>query len=137
MNLPQSLDTPSNLDATLRDHAALCEKIYHLILCENGELRKTGQQPEHSILEKKQELLSLLDTSLNQLRRLAAERRSEIPKCKAAIEKAQQVILKTLLLNRENEQLLLKTTMFGKPVLAPPRPSPSHLQKLYQRHNYC
>jgi hypothetical protein len=47
------------------------------------------------------------------------------------MEKAQQIVLKTLLLDRENEQLLLKTTLPATRKSVPLRPSATHLQRIY------
>ena len=123
------------LASALQDHTTLCEQAYQLILEENCLLKTTGQPPNETFLERKQQLLTSLDTSLSVLRTEGQKSKSENQKYRAAMEKAQQIILKTLLLDRENEQLLLKSTMTAKPVVPKYVPSAAHLQKLYQRHS--
>jgi flagellar biosynthesis/type III secretory pathway chaperone len=124
-----------NLQTILDQHAALCEQTWQLILEENRLLKTGGQPPDEEFLERKRQLLARLDTSLTALREQGPHARAGIPKCRTIMEKAQQIILKTLLLDRENEQLLLKCTMTPRPAQAAPKPSATHLQKLYQRHN--
>jgi len=123
------------LSSALQDHTTLCEQAYQLILEENCLLKTTGQPPNEVFLERKQQLLTSLDTSLSILRAEGQKSKTENQKYRATMEKAQQIILKTLLLDRENEQLLLKCTMTAKPVVAKYVPSAAHLQKLYQRHS--
>lgn len=123
-----------DLSSALQEHTALCEQAYQLILEENCLLKTSGQPPNESFLERKQQLLVSLDTSLEILRAEGQKSRSENQKYRATMEKAQQIILKTLLLDRENEQLLLKCTMVAKPPVAKYIPSAAHLKKLYQQH---
>lgn len=122
-----------SLAVILQEHTSLCEQTYQLVLEENCLLKKNGQPPDETFLEKKRRLLSRMDASLAALRQQSAEFKAEVPACHAAMEKAQQVILKTLLLDRENEQLLLKCSITMRPPAVTLKPSASHLQKLYQR----
>ena len=118
-------------ETTLRKHIALCDETYQLILDENHLLKQTSEPPDRNFLDRKQQLLVRLDASLKAIRAMdKAEARGFRP----LIDKAQQVVMKTLLLDRENEQLLLKCTLSPKPVATSPRPSLSHLQKIYGRH---
>ena len=123
-----------NLPSILDEHAALCEQTWQLILEENRLLKTCGQPPDQSFLDRKRRLVTRLDASLSALREQGPKAKSEIPMCRSLMEKAQQIILKTLLLDRENEQLLLKCTMSTRPSNKAPKPSANHLQKLYQRH---
>ena len=124
-----------NLHSILLEHTALCDRTYQLILEENSLLKTGDQPPDENFLERKRNILSYLSVSLSALREHGRNAKSEIPKLRTIIEKAQQIILKTLLLDRENEQLLLKRTMSARPPVAALKPSMSHLQKLYERHN--
>jgi len=124
-----------DLSSALQDHTTLCEQAYQLILEENCLLKTSNQPPNESFLEKKQQLLFSLDTSLAILRIESQKSKSENKKFRVSMEKAQQIILKTLLLDRENEQLLLKCTMTTKPPVIKYVPSAAHLKKLYQQHN--
>lgn len=124
-----------SLQSILEEHTGLCEQAYQLILDENYLLKRDGHLPDESFLAKKRRFLSSFSESLSALRERQPEFISDLPKCRIMIEKAQQIILKTLLVDRENEQFLLKCTMTARPLPAVPRVSASHLQKLYRRNN--
>jgi hypothetical protein len=115
-----------NLHSILDEHAALCEQTWQLILEENRLLKTSGLPPDENFLDKKRRLVSRLDASLSALREQGPKGRAEIPECRIIMEKAQQIILKTLLLDRENEQLLLKCTMLAKPAAKAAKPSATH-----------
>ena len=123
MNLPESLNT----------HTALCEEIYALMIEENRHLRSAGQPPSDCMLNRKGVLLGTLSFSLERIRAALAETLPTSAEIRSCVQKAQKTILKALLLDRENEQLLLKCTMQRK---APPqtlRPANSQLQRAYGR----
>ena len=122
------------MDEILQDHINLSEEVYSLILEENRFLKQTGKPPGESILAAKRELLSKLDKSLARLRAAASASSPRTREQRKLMEKAQQIVLKTLLLDRENEQLLLKSTQPGTLQSVPLRPSVSHLQRIYGQH---
>ncbi|HEX4666326.1 MAG TPA: hypothetical protein VH207_06985 [Chthoniobacterales bacterium] len=117
-----------NLQATLDEHLALCEETYHLLLEENRLLKQTGQPPDDAFLSRKQELLPRLDLS-NQA--IAKADPTEARYFRQTIGKAQEVVMKTLLLDRENEQLLLKSALAQKPRAMQPVASPARVQRSY------
>ena len=121
MNLPESLTT----------HTALCEEIYDLMIEENRHLRSSGKPPANALLDRKGALLGTLSFSLERIRHAVAESLPTSAEIRQCVQRAQQTILKTLLLDRENEQLLLKCTMQKQPVVSAPRPAASHLQRVY------
>jgi hypothetical protein len=114
----------------LQAHAAICEALHQLILKENRFLKSTGRLPDESILAAKRAALAELSASLTQLRLRSSDR---LPADAGALAtKAQQIVLKALLVDRENEQLLLKCTV-GSSASRPaaPRPLAAHLQRAY------
>ena len=120
-----------SLPETLNTHSALCEEIYDLMIEENRHLRGSGQPPADALLSRKSALLGTLSFSLERLRAGLAEAvptSAEIRKC---VQHAQKTIMKALLLDRENEQLLLKCTMQRRPAVPAYRPAASQLQKAY------
>ena len=123
MNLPDSLNT----------HAALCEEIYDLMIEENRHLRSLGQPPADALLGRKSTLLGTLSFSLERIRAALAHSMPTSAEIRQAVQRAQQTILKALLLDRENEQLLLKCTMQKRPVSVTPRPARSQVQRVYGR----
>ena len=71
---------------------------------------------------------------MERLRASAAKRGGSTPDLRATMEKAQQTILRALLLDRENEQLLLKVTMQPRQSTVAPRMAASQLERIYGRH---
>lgn len=123
------------MDETLQDHLQLSEQVYSLILQENRLLKQTGKAPDQVFLDAKREILSKLDESLARLRAAAASPLPRTRQQRGLMEKAQQWVLKTLLLDRENEQLLLKTTLQATQQTTPLRPPASHLQRVYGKYS--
>ncbi len=121
MNLPESLNT----------HTTLCEEIYDLMIEENRHLRSVGRPPADALLSRKGSLLGTLSFSLERIRAALAEALPTTAEIRTCAQKAQQTILKALLLDRENEQLLLKCTMMRRPVAPSPKPVASQLQRAY------
>ncbi len=121
MNLPESLNT----------HTALCDEIYDLMIEENRHLRSSGRPPADALLSRKGALLGTLSFSLERVRAALAEALPTTAEIRACAQKAQQTILKALLLDRENEQLLLKCTMQRRPVLPHWKPAASQLLRAY------
>ena len=121
MNLPESLST----------HIALCQEIYDLMIEENRLLRSSGRPPADALLSRKGALLGTLSFSLERIRAALADAPPATREIRTCARKAQQTILKALLLDRENEQLLLKCTMQRRVAAPPPRPAASQVQRAY------
>lgn len=120
-----------SIDATLQDHTSLCTRIYELMIEENRHLSTVGTPPTEELLERKRGLLAALTPSLERLR--SAQGADASPETRTIVQRAMQLILKALLLDRENEQLLLKTTINKRPSGTQPRPAASQLQRVYGR----
>lgn len=122
----------------LQQHQELCNEIHQLALEENRFLQQHRRAPDAALLEKKKSLLARLEETLAALR-AAPRQGAEGPAFRQALEKTRARILQILQLDKENEQLLLRFSLAGAataaPVGAPPPPSPSLLQKIYQRHS--
>jgi flagellar biosynthesis/type III secretory pathway chaperone len=116
------------VEATLDQHLALCEETYQLLLEENRLLKQTGQPPDQDFLSRKQSLLPRLELSHQAI---AKADPTEARYFRQSIGKAQELVMKTLLLDRENEQLLLKCTLTQKPRAIQPVASPARVQKSY------
>ena len=120
-----------NLSESLNTHTSLCEEIYELMIEENRHLRGSGHPPADALLSRKGALLGTLSFSLERIRAALAEAvptTAEIRKC---VGKAQQTILKALLIDRENEQLLLKCTGQRRSSPPAPRPISSQVRRAY------
>ena len=92
-----------------------------------------GQPPADALLGRKSTLLGTLSFSLERIRAALANSMPTSAEMRQAVQRAQQTILKALLLDRENEQLLLKCTMQKRPVAVTPRPARSQVQRVYGR----
>ena len=116
-------------------HQQLCDELHQLALAENSFLQQHRRAPDADLLDRKRALLTRLDETLAALRGATA---GSTPAAgfKAALEKTRNRILQVLQLDRENEQLLLRYSLASRPAAgpAPAAPSPSMLQKIYQRH---
>ncbi len=123
-----------SLTDALRSHTDLCEEIYQLMLDENRILKGSGRPPEDAFLDRKRQMLGMLSQSLLELRAAGARRETATPEVRGAMGTAQQTILRALLLDRENEQLLLKVTMPQRVATVAPRPGASQLEKIYGKH---
>ena len=121
--------TPNSLPEALHLHGEICETLHELILKENRGLKSTGKPPDDTLLQAKRTALAELSASLARLRARTVGRATS--ESRAAAAKAQQTILKALLIDRENEQLLLQcdTTPRTAPVTA--RPPAIQFQRAY------
>lgn len=124
------------LPHTLAAHAEICSDLYDLMLDENRFLKASGRSREEAFLNRKRAMLASLTRSLEAVREGAGHRGSPTPELRAAMEKVQQITLKALLLDRENEQLLFKAALQPKPAaaVAPARPVASQVERTYGKY---
>jgi hypothetical protein len=119
-------------------HSTLCEEVYNLLLDENRILRGSGELERSGLLEKKRMLLSALDASLQRMRQEAgASAVKKTPALRSVAAKAQRVLLKAMLLDKENEQLLLKHALSSSSgeVQIIPKPTAKQVKKRYETQN--
>jgi len=119
---------------SLLTHTHVCEEMYRLMLELNRTLKAGTQTPDAALLDRKRAALATLESSLAELKSLGESRESTSAELRSAMEKCQRTILKALLLDRENEQLLLKNAMVRPGPSAPVKPAPGHLARLYGKH---
>jgi hypothetical protein len=118
------------LPDALKLHSEICEMLHQIILNENRSLKGTGNPPDEPALEAKRAALAELSDSLATIRAQALSR-TVTPEVRASAAKAQQTILKTLLVDRENEKLLLEAISAPRPPKALSRPPAAHFQRAY------
>ena len=118
----------------LLEHMAACELTYQLMLDENRLLKTTGTPPGDDFLGQKRIVLRQLETALVMLRSLGDPLPDFTPEQRATIRKTQQIVLKALLLDRENEQLLLKSTAPPRPEMPRMRATLDQVRRIYQKH---
>lgn len=119
----------------LQKHQDLCNELHQLALEENSFLQQHRRAPDAPLLEKKKSLLARLDESLAALRTVPRNGHEGAP-YRTLLDKTRAKILQILQLDRENEQLLLRFSLAASSPTASTSvtPSPSMLQKIYQRH---
>ena len=100
----------------LQQHLTHCDELYQLALEENRLLRQEQRPPDEAWRERKRAAAAKLDETLQQLR---AIERSPGFKGGPVLEQARARSMQILLLDRENEQLLLRCSL-GTPTRPPP-----------------
>jgi hypothetical protein len=98
-------------EEVIRNHIALCDEVMALIMEENRILRSTGAAPQEDFLARKRSLLPRLDKSVEQLRIIREGGTKLSDGARRQVETAQNKLMKIFMIDRENEQLLLKATM--------------------------
>jgi hypothetical protein len=119
-------------------HSLLCEEVYNLLIEENRVLRGSGGMEQWEVLEKKRLLLKALDDSLSTMRQSSSVAKApKTPALKAVAAKAQRVLLKAMLLDKENEQLLLKHALSSSSgdLQIIPKPTARQVRKRYETQN--
>ncbi len=129
--------------AALRQHLELAEEFRVLVERESQSLRASETVTPDGFVETKKALLARLVKSLDELKqhrgqwqKLGPEQRAQHPEIPPLLRANQDLIMKVIMLDRENEQALLRRG------LVPPRHLPSaHRQRpnyvadLYRRQN--
>lgn len=110
----------------LRAHLRLCQDILAVVERENVALKQPESDSRMEASKARKDLLPELEASLSELRaqrtewlKLSAEERARSPEIAGLLRQNQDVIMKIIVLDRENEQTLLRKGM------VPPRHLPS------------
>ncbi len=113
MNSHPETSAERQLQEDLQSHLALCCKTLELVEHEHRALRVEGTLRQHEFDQVRQELLPSLTQSVEKLRaqrltlQQSASRRISAS-CQALLRQGQDVMMKILLLDRENEQAMLR-----------------------------
>ena len=118
----------------IQKHGELCEDLYAFLLEENRRYRQLGKPLDAGLIAKKQALLQGLTQSLERLKGIG--RQGGVAKSsllRRAVEKTQRVLLRTMLLDKENEQLFLKHALSESPgsFQIMPKPTARQVRKRY------
>jgi len=116
---------------TLQLHQQLCDEVYQCVLDENRSLRLDPKVPYPDLLERKRSLLARLDQNLAGLRELPAVS-SRDSAALAQLDRARSRILQILQLDKENEQLMRRSTAVDA-APASSAQSSALLKKIYSR----
>lgn len=130
-----------DLAVALRQHLALCQEALELIEREARALCEADPAPQFTLQQGRKSLLARLDESLPRLRqqraawlKLPAADRARQPEVAALLRQNQDLIMKALVLDRENEQTLLRRGLVPPRHLPPAnRQRPHFVAELYRR----
>lgn len=139
MNPPAFL---ADLDRDLRELLVLCEEAFALMGRENRALSAAEAYQPFEFYQGRKNLLPRLDSAIPLLRqwrqawqRLTAEEREQCSAIRTLLQAAQDAVVKTLMLERENQQALLRRGLCPANHLPPAASQrPGYVAQLYQRH---
>jgi len=128
----------------LERHLSLCQEILALVEAENQVLRSSESIDYQSITPKKQVFIQRLQHSIEQLRKqrvlwqqMSAGDKARNPDVGRLLKQNQELIMKIVMLDRENEQLLLRKGMVPAQHLPPvQRQHPHFVSELYRRQGH-
>ena len=92
----------------IKTHLQLCEKVYEVLLEENSWLKIEKKAPEMEFLDRKKMIVTELDSSLANLKKLKPEFFSPFDDTKKLVSDSHAKLLQIFYLDRENEELLIK-----------------------------
>jgi hypothetical protein len=127
----------------LREHLEVCQELMTMVMKENKAFKDSNAPSPLSLYQTKKQILPRLEQSAEQIRncRLAwqarpPEERKKESEISQLLDQNQQLILKVIMLDRENEQILLRRG-FGPPKEREPavRQQPHFVAGLYRRSN--
>ena len=117
---------PEEIAADLRQHLALCQEILTVVEREGQSLRRPDHPSLFEFYQLKKTLLPRLNQSVDAIRkhrinwqRFSMDERARYPEIGMLLRQNQDLTMKIILLDRENEQCLLRRG------LVPPRELPS------------
>ena len=125
---------PDKAEAILREHVRLCSDLHDLFLEEGKIMRATGAPPDEAFLERKAGFLPVLGKGLELLQRIN-ESPDEFPRSlQPLVKECRSKIMKLMMLDRENERLLLKTTLPPRMKQSYGKVAPGQLAKVYGKY---
>ena len=131
---------------SLRQHQAVCEELLALVMREKKVWQDPDAPPSLELYQTKKNLLPRLQNSLDAIRSARAawqsmtpQERSQIPDAGSLLQQTQNLILRIIVLDRENEQALLRRG-FGPTTqragASRPQQPPHFVSELYRRNRF-
>ena len=109
------MNSPGEISQDLHRHLALCRELLTLVEREAQSLRRADNPPHFEFYQLRKNLLPRLNQSLDTLRkhraswqRFSPEERARHPEIGMLLRQNQDLTMKIILLDRENEQSLLR-----------------------------
>ncbi len=125
---------------TLREHCVLCEEILALVMREKKAWKDYDAPPSMELYQAKKALLPKLNESLEKIRscraawqKMTPKERAQASQIGALLQQTQNLILKIIVLDRENEQVLLRRGLGPARPPAPRQQQPHFVAELYRR----
>jgi hypothetical protein len=142
MNTPLTTQFVNALTLELRTYLALCEEILNLSARENQALAGQAAYNHLEFHQKRKNLLPNIELFLAKLRsrrlfwqQVPASERERCGEIKPLFENIQNLLMKVLLLDRENQQIMLRRGLIPVSHLpATANPKPNYVASVYQRN---
>jgi hypothetical protein len=142
MNTPLTSQFINALTVELRTYLALCEEILNLSTRENQALAAQAAYNHLEFHQKRIHLLPNIELFLAKLRsrrmfwqQVPASERERCEEIKPLFENIQNLLMKVLLLDRENQQIMLRRGLIPVSHLpATATPKPNYVASVYQRN---
>ena len=133
----------AEIAADLRRHLAVCTDLLAVVEQESQQLRRPPSPGQQAVVDHKNRLLPELTRSLERVRQhrlrwqnVDANARSQAPEIAPLLRQNQELIMKIIVLDRENEQLLLRQGLVPPRHLpAAGRQRPHYVAGLYRRQD--
>lgn len=135
-------ETADSIAVAIHQHLEVCGQLLALAQKEAEALKNAPTFPIAAIQAERRTLLTQLESALDLLGRkqvlwqqLSTERRSRKVQMNQLLQTAMDTIMRVLVLDRENEQALLRRGLLPTRALPPVEQSrPNHVARLYQSH---
>jgi len=116
----------------LQEHLELCDEVFALVREENAHLREKRRAPQEALIERKRGASARLGESLERLKGLNKRGlRLRTGHLRELHRQCQQRTMKIVMLDRENEQLLLKYSMGAQLPRVSQRPAAGKIRGIY------
>jgi hypothetical protein len=135
------MNAGESIGKDLRAHVALCEELLKLVQRESQVLNAPEDYPAFDFYQHRKAILPRLEQSTAQLKRirliwqnLPATERSQCQEVPKLLRTGQDLTMKILMIDRENEQMLLRRGLLPAKSLPPAqRQRPHYVAELYRR----
>ncbi len=119
----------------LKEHIRLCSDMHELFIEEGRIMRSTGLPPDEAFLKRKETFLPILEKGLQLLKRINDDPNSFPRGLESLVEEARSKVMKLMMLDRENERLLLKTSLPPKMKAAYGKAAAGQIARTYGKYS--
>jgi flagellar biosynthesis/type III secretory pathway chaperone len=135
------MSQPEDIVHDLKQHSAVCQELLAIVEREGQALRQPDKPDLPGFHQLRKNLLPRLNQSLDSLRKhrvhwqkLGMDERARYPEIGMLLRQNQDLIMKIILIDRENEQSLLRHGLVPPRELPPAaRQRPHYVADLYRR----